>query len=253
MARLLTARGRPRLVAWIKAVASSLNSGPDRPASCEVVGDVAGGLLAGHAGHGVADGDALVEGGEDAEFDPPPQGGLADEQAGERAAGVEVVVGEHADGLELGGFEHVCLVDGQDGDAAAFVVLAGEQVHGLGGEGGVVGFGDAAECGDDGVVDAADADGGVAEVDEGVPGGVEGGEGGAQGDGFPGADFAGDDAEGVLADAPADPGGCLGVRGVAVQHAWGQVTEVRDGGDRQWAGCGADHVAAVARAGALPR
>jgi hypothetical protein len=26
--------GRPRPVAWIKAVASSVNSGPDRPASC---------------------------------------------------------------------------------------------------------------------------------------------------------------------------------------------------------------------------
>src|SRR5450755_143921 len=77
--------------------------------------------------------------------------------------------------------------------------------------------------GDDGVVDAADADGGVAEVDEGVPGGVEAGEGGAQGHGLAGADFAGDHAEGVLADAPADPGGCLGVGGVAVQHARGQV------------------------------
>jgi hypothetical protein len=44
------------------------------------------------------------------------------------------------------------------GDPAAFGVLAGEQVHGLGGEGGVVGPGDAAERGDDGVVDAADAD-----------------------------------------------------------------------------------------------
>ena len=48
--------------------------------------------------------------------------------------------------------------DGQDQDPAAFGVLAGEQIHGLGGEGGVVGSGDAAERGDDGVVDAADAD-----------------------------------------------------------------------------------------------
>ena len=66
------------------------------------------------------------------------------------------MVGEHADGLELGGFEHVRLVDGQDRDAAAFGVLAGEQVHRLRGEGGVVGFRDTAEGGDDGVVDAAD-------------------------------------------------------------------------------------------------
>ena len=152
------------------------------------------------------------------------RGGLADEQAGQRAAGVEVVVGEHADGLQLGRFEHVRLVDRQDRDPAAFGVLAGEQVHGLGGEGGVVGFRDAAERGDDGVVDPADTDGGVAEVDEGVAGGVEAGEGGAQGDGFAGADFAGDHAEGVLADAPADPGGRLGVGAVAVQHARRQVT-----------------------------
>ncbi len=83
----------------------------------------------------------------------------------------------------------------------------------------MVGFRDAAERGDDGVVDAADADGGVAEVDEGVPGG----EGGAQGDGLARADLAGDDAEGVLADAPGELGGGLGARGVAVQHAGCQV------------------------------
>jgi hypothetical protein len=39
-----------------------------------------------------------------------------------------------------------------------------------------------------------------------------------------GADLAGDDAEGLLADAPADPGGRLGMGGVAVQHARCQVT-----------------------------
>ena len=94
-----------------------------------------------------------------------------------------------------------------------------------------MGFGDAAERGDDGVVDAAHADGGVAQVDEGVAGGVEAGEGGAQGHGFAGADFAGDHAEGVLADAPADPGGCLGVGGVAVQHARRQVTAERHLGE----------------------
>jgi hypothetical protein len=157
--------------------------------------------------------------------------GLADEQAGQRAGGVEVVVGEHADGFELGGFEHVGFVDGQDRDSAAFGVLAGEQVHGLGGEGGVVGFGEAAERGDDGVVDPADADRGVAEVDEGVPGGVQGCEGGAQGHGLAGADFPGDHAEGVLADAPGDPGGCLGVGAVAVQHARCQVAAERHFGE----------------------
>ena len=141
------------------------------------------------------------------------------------------MVGEHADGFELAGFEHVSFVDGQDRDPAAFGVLAGEQVHGLGGEGGVVGFRDPAERGHDGVVDAADADGGVAQVDEGMAGGVEAGEGGAQGHGLPGADFPGDHAEGVLADAPADPGGGLGVGAVAVQHAGRQVTAERHLGE----------------------
>lgn len=49
----------------------------------EVVGEVAGGLGVGHAGHRVSEGDALVEGGDGAELDPSPQGGLADEEAGE--------------------------------------------------------------------------------------------------------------------------------------------------------------------------
>jgi hypothetical protein len=95
----------------------------------------------------------------------------------------------------------------------------------------VVGLRDAAERGDDGVVDAADADRRVAQVDEGVAGGVLGREGGAQGDGLPGADLAGDHAEGVLTDAPGDPGGGLGVGGVAVQHARGQVTAERHLGE----------------------
>ena len=88
--------------------------------------------------------------------------------------------------------------------------------------------GDAAERGDDSVVDAADADGGVAQVDEGVAGG---GEGSAQGHGLAGADFPGDHAEGVLAGAPADPGGRLAVGGVAVQHARCQVTAERHFGE----------------------
>jgi hypothetical protein len=100
-----------------------------------------------------------------------------------------------------------------------------------GGEGGVVGFRDAAERGHDGVVDPADADGGVAQVDEGMAGGVEAGEGGAQGHGLARADLPGDAAEGVLADAPADPGGGLGVGGAAVQHARCQVTSERHPGE----------------------
>ena len=64
-----------------------------------------------------------------------------------------------------------------------------------------------------------------------MAGGVEAGEGGAQGHGFASADFAGDHAEGVLADAPADPGGCLGVGGVAVQHDRREVAAERHLGE----------------------
>ena len=83
-ARLLTARGRPRETWWISARASSENRVSERPASFEVVADVARGLGVGHAGHGVAQRDPLVEGGEGAEADPSAQCRLADEQAGER-------------------------------------------------------------------------------------------------------------------------------------------------------------------------
>jgi hypothetical protein len=53
----------------------------------------------------------LIKGGQGAEFDPSPQGGLADEQAGEGAVGVHVVVGEHPDRFELGVVEQVCFID----------------------------------------------------------------------------------------------------------------------------------------------
>ena len=49
----------------------------------DVVAQVAAGLLGRHGGHGVAQPDPLVEGGEDAEFHPSSQGGLADQQAGD--------------------------------------------------------------------------------------------------------------------------------------------------------------------------
>jgi hypothetical protein len=60
--------------------------------------------------------------------------------------------------------------------------------------------------GDDLVVDAADSDGGVRQVDDGVPGRVEAGESGADRDCFAGADLAGDDADELLGDAPGDAG-----------------------------------------------
>jgi hypothetical protein len=96
-----------------------------------------------------------------------------------------------ADGFELFVAQQVGFLDDQDGGAAAFVAFGGQDGGGLGGEPGAGPVGLAAEGGDDRLVQSADADHGVGQVDDGVPGGVEGGEDGADGDGFPGADFAG--------------------------------------------------------------
>jgi hypothetical protein len=87
---LLTARGYSRAVWWISAAASSENSGSDRPARERWWRRW---LLV--SSPGVAQPDPLVQGGEDTEFHLAPQGGLPDEQAGERAGGVHVVVGQH--------------------------------------------------------------------------------------------------------------------------------------------------------------
>ena len=126
-----------------------------------------------HAGEGVAQCDALVEGGEGAEFHPPSQGGLTDEQAGEGAAAVHVAVGEKPQFFELVGVEEVGLVDDEHDLAAAFVGFGGERVGGLRDQRGLVEAGDAAERADDRVVEAAGADGRVAQVDDGVPAGVQ--------------------------------------------------------------------------------
>jgi hypothetical protein len=75
----------------------------------------------------------------------------------------------------LGVVEEVGFVDDEDGGAAAFGLFGGEGVGGLGDEGGVVDQGLPAEGGDDLVVDAADSDGGVGQVDDGVAGGGQGG------------------------------------------------------------------------------
>ena len=74
-----------------------------------------------------------------------------------------------------------------------------------------------------------------------VSGGVQGGERGADGDGFPGADLAGDHPDAVFGDAPADPGDGLPVRGVAVQHAGGEVTAERGAGEPEESLQSVDH------------
>ena len=97
------------------------------------------------------------------------------------------------------------------------------------------------EGGDDLVVDPADPDGRVREVDDRVPRRVQGVQGGADGDGLPGADLAGDHPDAVLGDAPADPGDGLAVGGVAVQHAGGEVTAERGAGEPEESLQAVDH------------
>src|SRR6266508_186968 len=71
------------------------------PCEGQVVADVAGGLLQGHAVELVAQGDALGEGGEGAELEAAAQGRLAEQHQRERAGRVHVGVGEQAQFLEL--------------------------------------------------------------------------------------------------------------------------------------------------------
>src|SRR5205814_7255181 len=124
--------------------------------------------------------------------------------------------------LELFVGQQVGLVEYQDGGTAAFVAFGGQCGAGLADQsGGQVG-GVGGEGGDDGFVDAADADHGVAQVDDGVAGGVQAGPDGAHGHGLAGADLAGDHAAGAFGPAPADPGDGIVVRGVASEHARGE-------------------------------
>ena len=150
------------------------------------------------------------------------QGGLADQQAGEGAGGVHVVLGQHADGLQLGVVEQVGFVQDEDRGAAPFGLFGG-QPRRFGGRGWRGAPTLPAERGDDLVVDAADPDGGVGQVDDRIARIVQCGQCGADGDGLAGADFAGDDADAAFGDAPADAGDGLAVSGMAVQHAGGEI------------------------------
>jgi hypothetical protein len=76
-----------------------------------------------------------------AEFHPPPQGGLADGQAGERARRVEVMVGQEPQRFQPVIAEEVAFLDDQDGGASALGVFGGERAGGLRSQGGVMGQG----------------------------------------------------------------------------------------------------------------
>ena len=80
----------------------------------QVVADVAGGFLAGHAGHVAAHGDALFERGQGAELHLRGEGGLAEKYCGEGGFGVEVVVGEQPQRFQRVVVEQVALIDTQD-------------------------------------------------------------------------------------------------------------------------------------------
>src|SRR5579859_8004416 len=81
-----------------------------------------------------AGGDALVEGGEDAEAELVIEGGLTDEDASEGALGIHVGVGEQAQLFELVGLEEVGLVDDEDDAAVAFSLFGLEHLLSLGHE-----------------------------------------------------------------------------------------------------------------------
>ena len=141
------------------------------------------------------------------------------------------MVGQHPDGFQLLVAQQVCLVQDEDGGSASLVAFCGQGCAGLGDQSrGQVRRG-GAERGDDGLVDAADADHRVGQVDDGVAGGVQAGQDGADRDGFPGADFSGDHADGAFGDAPADAGDGFVVGGVPVQHARGKITSEGHAGE----------------------
>jgi hypothetical protein len=119
-------------------------------------------------------------------------------------------------------FQQMSLIKDHDWGAAAFGVFGCEGVGGLRDQGGGIEAGNLSEGGHDMVQHAADPDRGVGQVDDHVPGRVQRGGGGADRDGLAGTDLAGDHAQGVLLDAPADPGHGFGVGAVAVQHRGGQ-------------------------------
>ncbi len=121
-------------------------------------------------------------------------------------------------------------VDDEHDLLASFGFLSGEGVGGLGDERGFVEPGDTSEGGDDGGVEAAGADGGVAHVDDGVATGVQRGERGPRRDGLAGADLTGEHAEGAFVDTPGDAGDGFAVGAVGVQHGGGEVFAERHAG-----------------------
>ena len=98
----------------------------------EVVAEVAGGFGEVHRFELVADRDALIEGGEDPHAELPGEGGLPDEEPGERGGGVHVGVRQQSELFELFGGEQVGFVDDDHGTPVAFGSSLASRVGGLG-------------------------------------------------------------------------------------------------------------------------
>ena len=80
----------------------------------QVVVEVSGGFLAGHAGHGAAHGDALFECGQGAQGHFGGERGLAEKYCGKRGFGVEPVIGQQPQRFQGIVGEEVGLLDFSD-------------------------------------------------------------------------------------------------------------------------------------------
>ena len=80
----------------------------------QVVVEVSGGFLAGHAGHGAAHGDALLERGQNPQLHLGGERGLAEKYCGERGFGVEPMIGEQPQRFQRGVVEQVGFLDFSD-------------------------------------------------------------------------------------------------------------------------------------------
>jgi hypothetical protein len=128
VARLFTARGRPREASWISATASSENSVSERSARFDVVRDVLAGLFQIHPIDRAAQRDPLIERGEHALAQLAAQRWLAQQQTGEGGTRVHLGVGQHPKLFELLCGEEVRLVQDEHDGLAALGGLGGKQL-----------------------------------------------------------------------------------------------------------------------------
>jgi len=117
----------------------------------------------------------------------------------------------------------MCFIKYDGNGLVAFVGFDGERVGGLGDERRFVEPGCPPERCHDRGVEPSGSDSGVGEVDDPMPGRVKGAGRGADREGFAGADLTGDNPDRCFVDGPADPGDCLVVGLVVMDHPGGDV------------------------------